>query len=44
VLEEKPGAKTWQDAESELRPAVTAYLFRWIADQERQQAKIDYEK
>jgi parvulin-like peptidyl-prolyl isomerase len=41
VTEEKPGSRTWQDAEAELRPAVTLYLFRWIADQQRQTAKID---
>jgi len=43
VLEEKPGTKTWRDAEAELRPAVTLYLFRWIADQERATAKIEYQ-
>ena len=42
VLEIKPGTKTWRDAAGELRPAVTLYLFRWIADQERPQAKIEY--
>jgi parvulin-like peptidyl-prolyl isomerase len=42
VLDEKPGTKTWRDAESELRPAVTLYLFRWIADKERAAAKIEY--
>jgi peptidyl-prolyl cis-trans isomerase SurA len=42
VLEEKPGAKTWRDAEAELRPAVAVYLFRWIGDQERAAAKIEY--
>ena len=42
VLEEKPGTKTWKEVESELRPAVIAYLFRWIADKERSVAKIEY--
>ena len=42
ILEEKPGTKTWRDAEAELRPAVTLYLFRWIADKERATAKIEY--
>lgn len=42
VLEEKPGARTWQDAAAELRPAVTLYLFRWIADQQRKTTKIEY--
>jgi parvulin-like peptidyl-prolyl isomerase len=42
VTEEKPGTKSWQDVESELRPAVALYLFRWIADKERAAAKIEY--
>lgn len=42
VLEEKPGNKSWKDVESELRPATVAYLFRWIADKERGEAKIEY--
>jgi len=44
VLEEKPGALNWRAAESELRPAVTLYLFRWIADKERAGAKVEYVK
>jgi len=43
VLDEKAGTKNWRDAESELQPAVTLYLFRWIADKERATAKIEYE-
>jgi len=42
VTDEKPGARTWQEVEGELRPAVTVYLFRWIADKERASAKIEY--
>jgi peptidyl-prolyl cis-trans isomerase C len=42
VLDEKPGTRTWRDAESELRPAVTLYLFRWIADRQRAAVKIEY--
>jgi peptidyl-prolyl cis-trans isomerase C len=42
VLEEKRGNKTWQDVESELRPAVALYLFRWIADKERATANVEY--
>jgi peptidyl-prolyl cis-trans isomerase SurA len=42
VLDEKPGTKTWRDAETQLRPAVMLYLFRWIADKERASAKIEY--
>ena len=41
ILESKPGTKTWQDAAAELKPAVTLYLFRWIADRERMSAKIE---
>jgi parvulin-like peptidyl-prolyl isomerase len=40
VLEVKAGAKTWQDAADELKPAVTLYLFRWLAERERPTAKI----
>jgi peptidyl-prolyl cis-trans isomerase C len=42
VLEEKPGTRSWRDAEAELRPAVTVYLFRWIGDRQRAGAKIEY--
>jgi parvulin-like peptidyl-prolyl isomerase len=42
VLDEKPGTHTWRDAEGELRPAVTLYLFRWLADKQRGAAKIEY--
>ena len=39
-LEIKPGKKTWQDVRSELRPAVTRYLFQWTADQQRAHATV----
>jgi parvulin-like peptidyl-prolyl isomerase len=42
VLDEKPGTRTWRNAESELRPAITLYLFRWLADKERAGATIEY--
>jgi peptidyl-prolyl cis-trans isomerase SurA len=42
VADIKPGKKTWQDAAAELRPAVTIYLFRWLADKERAKAKVEY--
>jgi parvulin-like peptidyl-prolyl isomerase len=42
VLEEKPGGKQWHEVQSELRPAVTLYLFRWVADRERAGAKVEY--
>jgi parvulin-like peptidyl-prolyl isomerase len=41
VLEEKPGQKTWQDCRRELRAGVTQYLFQWIAERERETAKIE---
>jgi peptidyl-prolyl cis-trans isomerase C len=42
ITDEKPGAKTWQDVEPDLRSAVVVYLFRWIADKERAGATIEY--
>jgi parvulin-like peptidyl-prolyl isomerase len=42
VTDEKAGAKTWKEVEGDLRPAVTVYLFRWIADKERTTAKVEY--
>jgi peptidyl-prolyl cis-trans isomerase C len=44
VTDEKPGTHAWQDVEAELRPAVTLYLFRWLADRERAGAKLEYVK
>jgi len=40
-LEVRPGTKSWQDVRSELEAAVIQYLFRWVADRQRPQAKID---
>ncbi|MFN0017916.1 MAG: peptidylprolyl isomerase [Pirellulaceae bacterium] len=42
VQEIIPGKRTWEDCREELRPAVTLYLFRWIAEKERKGAKISY--
>jgi parvulin-like peptidyl-prolyl isomerase len=42
ILEDKPGDKSWKDVEAELRPAVVVYLFRFLADKERAEAKIEY--
>ncbi len=42
IVEEKPGGKSWQDVEAELRPAVVVYLFRFLADKERGTAKVEY--
>jgi parvulin-like peptidyl-prolyl isomerase len=41
VLEEKPGQRTWQEAEAELREAVAVYLFRWLADRQRPKVRIE---
>lgn len=40
ATEIKPGTKTWQDVRSELKEAVTLYLFKWITERERPIAKI----
>ena len=42
LLEVKPGKRTWQDARAELEPAMTQYLFQYLADKERPEAKIEY--
>lgn len=42
VQEITPGKRTWEDCREELRPAVTLYLFRWIAEKERKSAKVSY--
>jgi parvulin-like peptidyl-prolyl isomerase len=40
VTEVKPGERTWQEAREELRAAMTIHAFRWLADKERPEAKI----
>ena len=40
ATEIKPGTKTWQDVRSELKEAVTLYLFQWITNKERPAAKV----
>lgn len=42
VLEVKPGKRSWQEARAELEPAMTQYLFQYLADQERSKTKIEY--
>jgi parvulin-like peptidyl-prolyl isomerase len=42
LLEVKPGKRTWQEARAELEPAMTQYLFQYLADQERSKTKIEY--
>lgn len=39
-LDIEPGQGTWQDARRELRRAVIQYLFEFVADKERRDAKI----
>jgi parvulin-like peptidyl-prolyl isomerase len=41
VLEVKPGNKSWQDVVDSLKPAATLFLFRRLAEQERQRAKVE---
>jgi parvulin-like peptidyl-prolyl isomerase len=41
VTEIQPGQRTWEEARNELRPAVTNYFFRWLADGLRPEAKIE---
>jgi parvulin-like peptidyl-prolyl isomerase len=36
-----PGEKSWEDARGELRRAVTEYLFRWVADQQRPHCAVE---
>ena len=40
-VEIKPGSRTWQEVRGELEPTVTRYLFRWAADRQRPQARIE---
>ena len=40
-VEIKPGDKQWSDVQKELSIAVTRYLFDWVSDQQRKQAKIE---
>jgi parvulin-like peptidyl-prolyl isomerase len=42
VLEVKPGQQTWQQVREQLTRDVTAYLFRWTADQQRTKTRIQY--
>lgn len=36
----EPGQRRWQETRAELEQAVTAYLFQWVADQQRPRAEI----
>lgn len=41
-LEVKAGPRTWRDARAELEPAVTQFLFGWLADRQRPASKVEY--
>ena len=41
-LEEKPGKRTWRDAQTELRRDLERYLLDWLADQARKTAKVEW--
>jgi parvulin-like peptidyl-prolyl isomerase len=41
-LEVKRGARTWQEAREDLRPAMTRYLFEWLQARRAKSAKIEY--
>jgi len=40
-VEIRPGKHTWQDVRTKLVPAVTQYLFEWVADQQRPKATVE---
>src|SRR5688500_15900802 len=41
VTEIKPGQRMWQDASGELKAAMTVHVFRWLADKERAEVKVE---
>jgi parvulin-like peptidyl-prolyl isomerase len=41
ATEIKPGQRTWKDASEELKAAMTIHVFRWLADKERAEAKVE---
>ncbi len=41
-LEILPGQRSWQDVRDQLEPAMVRYLFDWVAQKKRPQAKIEY--
>ena len=36
------GGKRWKECETELRAAMKKYLFKWLAEQELKQTKVEY--
>jgi parvulin-like peptidyl-prolyl isomerase len=42
LLEAKPGQGTWKDSRRDLEQAVTAYLFAWVANQQRPHSHVEY--
>ena len=41
-LEIKPGGRDWKAARPELEPALTQYLFQYLAGRERPTSRIEY--
>lgn len=41
-LEVRPGKKAWRDSESEVRKAVTLYLFEWAAERQKAKSKVEW--
>lgn len=41
-LEIKPGMGKWEDARRDVQTALVQYLFQWLADKERSQAKVEF--
>jgi parvulin-like peptidyl-prolyl isomerase len=42
ALETKPGKAAWSDVRDELEQVVNAYLFAWVAAQQRPHSQIEY--
>ena len=42
TFEIKPGQREWHEVEGEVKQAATQYLFDWIAERRRPNAKIEY--
>lgn len=41
-LEIKPGMGKWNDSRREVEAALVRYLFQWLANKERDEAKVEY--
>ena len=38
----KVGTRTWEQAREPLKAAITRYLFRWTAEQQRERVQVEY--